>query len=120
MKKGRPGHLLRVISLCKDSTRLAGIMADELGTLGIRCIPSVHRFIAKRENHTVELTDTDTGFTIPFSVKTGMIGDRPYSTKVEYEDARAYAEKTKIPLRTVMQMIEKTSAIRDEKEKKTP
>ncbi len=121
MKKGRPGHLIRVISRPSDSTRLAGIMADELGTLGIRCIPAIHRFVAEREIRTVFIADRDTGSLTPFPVKAGFIGERLYLCKAEYEDARAYAEKTKIPLRIVIRMIEeKTLIFRDEEETKTP
>ncbi|MDP3563289.1 MAG: nickel pincer cofactor biosynthesis protein LarC, partial [Methanoregula sp.] len=54
MKKGRPGFLIRVISMKETSAALAELMARELGTLGIRCIPAVHRFIAER---TIEAID---------------------------------------------------------------
>ncbi|MDD1729562.1 MAG: nickel pincer cofactor biosynthesis protein LarC, partial [Methanospirillum sp.] len=49
MKKGRPGHLIRVICRPEDSGNLSEIMARETGTLGVRCIPAVHRFIADRQ-----------------------------------------------------------------------
>ena len=48
MKKGRPGYLVRIISLPADSVRLAKILARETGSLGVRCTPMVHRFIAER------------------------------------------------------------------------
>ena len=48
MKKGSPGYLVTVIAPPEKSAALARLMARELGTLGIRCIPAIHRFIAER------------------------------------------------------------------------
>lgn len=110
MKKGRPGNLIRVISLPDDSERLAIIMASELGTLGVRCIPSVHRFIAERDYENISIIDTDTGYTSRFPVKIGFIGERQYLCKAEYEDAQEYAKKNNIPLRIVMRMIEEKTS----------
>ena len=56
MKKGRPGFLIRVICSCDKSVELAEHMARELGTLGIRCLPAIHRFIAER---TIEHVDVE-------------------------------------------------------------
>ena len=48
MKKGRPGYLVTVIALPESAAALARLMARELGTLGVRCIPAIHRFTAER------------------------------------------------------------------------
>ena len=65
MKKGRPGFLIRVICSRDKSWELAEHMARELGTLGIRCFPAVHRFIAERtiEPVNVEISGKQTGYT---------------------------------------------------------
>jgi uncharacterized protein (TIGR00299 family) protein len=104
MKKGRPGYLVRVISLPEASTRLAELMALELGTLGIRCIPSVHRFIAER---TVEEVDVEIrGTTRKMPVKCGWKDGRIYVLKAEFEPARELAEETGIPVRDILRQVE--------------
>ena len=104
MKKGRPGLLIRVISLPETSAKLAEIMALELGTLGIRCIPMIHRFIADR---TVEEIDVEiNGETRKMPVKLGWIHGRIYLLKVEFGPARIWACELGLPVRDVIRAIE--------------
>ncbi len=104
MKKGRGGYLVRVICREEDSVRLAGVMASELGTLGVRCTPSVHRFIARR---TIERVRFDIrGATIEVPVKCGWIGERCYTLKAEFDETRTHAEKLGIPVRELVRQIE--------------
>jgi pyridinium-3,5-bisthiocarboxylic acid mononucleotide nickel chelatase len=104
MKKGRGGYLIRVICLEEDSGRLAGVMASELGTLGVRCITSVHRFIAVRTVERVKLTIG--GATIGVPVKCGWMGDRCYTLKAEFDEARTAAEKLGLPVREIIRLVE--------------
>jgi len=104
MKKGRSGHLVRVISRPEDSDRLASIMAEELGTLGIREIPNVHRAVADRTFEKVSLSIGDHEYEI--GIRIGWMDGRPISLKAEYEDARACAEKTGMPLQRVAREAE--------------
>jgi hypothetical protein len=104
MKKGRPGFLIRVLSLPETSANLAEIMALELGSLGIRCIPAVHRFIADR---TVEEIDVEiNGETRKMPVKLGWIHGRIYLLKVEFGPARSWACELGLPVRDVIRAIE--------------
>jgi len=104
MKKGRPGFLIRVISLPEMSAELAELMASELGTLGIRCIPAVHRFIARR---TVEKVDVEIrGKTRKMPVKCGWMHGRMYLLKAEFGPAEAWARDLGIPVRDVIRAIE--------------
>jgi pyridinium-3,5-bisthiocarboxylic acid mononucleotide nickel chelatase len=104
MKKGRPGFLIRVISLPETSTALAELMAQELGTLGIRCIPAVHRFIAER---TIEEIDVEIlGETRKMPVKCGLMHGNVYTLKAEFDHARDWAAELKIPVRVVLRAIE--------------
>jgi uncharacterized protein (TIGR00299 family) protein len=104
MKKGRPGFLIRVISLPETSVRLAELMALELGTLGIRCIPAVHRFIAGR---TVgEVVVEMNGETRKMPVKCGRMHGRFYLVKAEFGPAEAWARELGLPVRDVIQAIE--------------
>ena len=104
MKKGRGGYLVRVICREEDSERLAGVLALELGTLGIRCTPSVHRFIAKRTVEMVRLGIQGTTIEVP--VKCGWMGNRCYTLKAEFDEARIQAEKLGLPARELTRQIE--------------
>lgn len=107
MKKGRPGFLIRVICCREESARLAEYMARELGTLGIRCIPSIHRFIADR---TIELVDVEiSGKRRAMPVKYGRIQGEIYTLKAEFEPARIWANELGIPVHLVLRAIEKAA-----------
>ncbi len=104
MKKGRAGHLVRVITTPDDSARIAMVMARELGTLGVRCTPSVHRFIARRDTARVPIRICGGLYEVP--VKFGYIGEECYNVKAEAEEARRIAENAGVPVRTVMRLAE--------------
>jgi uncharacterized protein (TIGR00299 family) protein len=104
MKKGRPGHLIRVVSPVEKSQALAARMAAELGTLGVRCIPAVHRFTVKRSSLDVPVQIG--GLEQSVRVKIGSIDDTIMSVKAEYDDIASIAERTGIPARTVSRIVE--------------
>jgi len=101
MKKGRAGHLIRVICRQEDSERLAGVMAEELGTLGIRCIPSVHRFIADRKVITIRISEGDE---IP--VKIGYSQGKIISVKAEFDAVATAAERHGLSVRDLKRRAE--------------
>jgi uncharacterized protein (TIGR00299 family) protein len=107
MKKGRPGFLIRVICSGEKSMALAEQMARELGTLGIRCIPAIHRFIADRTIEPVEVEISGKRRTMP--VKYGKIRGKVYTLKAEFEPARIWAAELQIPVHQVLRAIEKTA-----------
>ncbi|MFH0817540.1 MAG: nickel pincer cofactor biosynthesis protein LarC [Candidatus Micrarchaeota archaeon] len=87
-KKGRPGVILRAICERKNAGRLAQIIFDETGTLGIReseCI----RHIASRS---VLKSKTKEGEQV--NIKVGRISGRVISAKPEFEDLKKIAKKT--------------------------
>jgi len=104
MKKGRPGFLIRVISLPETSGRLAEVMALELGTLGIRCIPAVHRFIADRTIEEIEIEIAGKRRKIP--VKCGWMHGSVYTLKAEFEPSRDLAVEIGVPVRDVVRIVE--------------
>jgi len=104
MKKGRPGFLIRVISLPETSPALAELMAAELGTLGIRCIPAIHRFIAERAIHEIEVTVAGKKRVMP--VKCGMMHGRIYTLKAEFDPARDWAAELGMPVRDLIRAVE--------------
>jgi len=103
MKKGRPGYLVTVIALPADSPALARLMAEELGTLGIRCLPAIHRFVADRTAGTVEVTIGSHTRSIP--VKYGFMDGHCYTAKPEFDAANAWAKELDLPVREVLRAI---------------
>ena len=104
MKKGRPGFLIRVICTSGTSEELAELMARELGTLGIRCIPAIHRFIAERTVNDIDVEIAGNHRTIP--VKFAWMHGGIYSLKAEFDPARDWATDLGLPLRDVQRAIE--------------
>lgn len=104
MKKGRPGFLIRVISLPETSAGLAELMASELGTLGIRCMPAVHRFIARRTVEDVEIEIAGKRQKIP--VKFGWMHGSVYTLKAEFEPSRNFARETGVPVHEIIRLVE--------------
>jgi pyridinium-3,5-bisthiocarboxylic acid mononucleotide nickel chelatase len=114
MKKGRPGYLVRVICAGDCSAAMAELMARELGTLGIRCIPAVHRFIAER---IIEEVDVEiSGHTRRVPVKCGRIHGEIYLVKAEFDHARDWAKELGMPVREVIDAIEATARVGMKKE----
>jgi len=107
MKKGRPGFLVRVICSGNCSAKMAELMARELGTLGIRCIPAVHRFIAERTVESVEVIIGNHTRTVP--VKCGWIDGKIYSVKAEFDPARDLAHEMRLPVKDVLHLIERAA-----------
>ncbi len=103
MKKGRAGHLFRVICSQEKTAEIAELMARELGTLGVRCTPAVHRFIAERTEGQVEVILNGQRRVLPF--KCGWMGGSVYTLKAEFEPARQYAEELNLPVRDVLQAV---------------
>ncbi len=104
MKKGRPGFLIRVIGLPAASMELAELMARELGTLGIRCIPAIHRFVADRTTEEVEIEIAGTRKKLP--VKCGWMHGSIYTLKAEFGPARDFAAEVGIPVREALRIVE--------------
>jgi uncharacterized protein (TIGR00299 family) protein len=104
MKKGRGGYLIRVICHPEKSRDLARLMAQELGTLGIRSIPSVHRLLAERTIETIPVTIGERNYDMP--VKCGWMDGMCYLVKAEFDPARIVAEETGIPVREITRLIE--------------
>lgn len=110
MKKGRPGYLVRVITLPETSVQLAELMAREFGTLGIRCIPAVHRFIADRTIENVAIRIAEKQLALP--VKFGWMHGSVYTLKAEFEPSRAAAVEADLPVRELLRRVEDAAWVR--------
>lgn len=104
MKKGRPGYLVRVIALPEDSERLARLLARETGSLGIRCMPMVHRFVADRRISSETVVVNGNTFTV--DVKTAFMDGKPYSRKAEFDQVRDAADAAGVSVRDMKRVVE--------------
>ena len=99
-KKGRPGFMLQVICEKKDSQRLAAIIMEETGTLGVR-EAIFRKHIAKRKIKEVKTK---------FGKVRVKISETPGLNRVkpEYEDVRKISMRLKKPYREVYDEIVKS------------
>ncbi|MDR0439323.1 MAG: nickel pincer cofactor biosynthesis protein LarC [Methanocalculaceae archaeon] len=104
MKKGRPGYIVRVIAKQSDSERLARMLARETGSLGVRCMPMMHRFVADRRVSSKRVVVNGTAFAV--DVKTAFMDGKSYSHKAEFDQVRAIANTTGVSIRDVKQIVE--------------
>jgi pyridinium-3,5-bisthiocarboxylic acid mononucleotide nickel chelatase len=105
MKKGRPGHLISVLSPPELAAQLAEHLLRHSTTLGVR-VTSAQRVIAHRK--TVEV-QTKLGVA---RVKVKEFEGKPVDASPEFEDGRRISLETGIDLREVMRVI--TEAARQE------
>lgn len=104
MKKGRPGYIVRVIALPEDSERLARLLARETGSLGVRCMPMVHRFVADRCISSETVVVNGNVFTV--DVKTAFMDGKPYSRKAEFDQVRDAAGAAGVSIRDMKRVVE--------------
>ncbi len=102
MKRGRPGILLSVLTDPAKLEPVLQIIFAETTTLGVR-IQEVARRLLERE-----VTEVPTRFG-PVRVKVAKTpgGKRAVKARPEYQDCKRIAEQTGLPLRVVMQEIER-------------
>jgi uncharacterized protein (TIGR00299 family) protein len=94
MKKGRPGHTIRVLAGPGKDLDIADILFAETTTLGIRR-NEVDRLILDR---TIETVSTRWG---EVRIKVGRRGGRIVGAAPEYEDLRRLAAAARVPLKEV-------------------
>lgn len=89
MKKGRPAHILHVLTTAESEPRLRELVFAETGTLGIR------RTTANRTTQTRVFTSVDVDGH-PVRIKHGAHGAKP-----EHDDLASAAARLGLPLRAV-------------------
>ncbi len=104
MKKGRPGNVVMAIARQDDVELLSCLIMKETGTLGVRVFPSVHRYVAEREERTV--TVEINGSLYQATVKVSRLGGAVLNVKPEFDDCKDIAAKTGLPLRAVIKKVE--------------
>jgi uncharacterized protein (TIGR00299 family) protein len=102
MKKGRPGHLVTIISPPELSARLSDHLIRHSTTMGLR-MTRAERVIAGRR-----IIEVQTGLGSA-RVKVKEIGGRTIDVSPEYEDCRRISRETGIELREVMRLVSETA-----------
>ena len=92
MKKGRSGNVIRAIARHEEMEWLARIIVRETGSLGVRVFPSLHRFVAEREQRSVQVEIS--GHIYDADVKVSRMDGDLLNIKAEYEDCKRIAEET--------------------------
>jgi len=101
-KKNRPGQIIKVIAEQKDIQHLSKVLIDETGTLGVR-VYYCERHIINRELHMVDLLILGNKETVKVKISKDQNGEI-IRIKPEYEDLKRLAEKTKKPLRELLDL----------------
>jgi uncharacterized protein (TIGR00299 family) protein len=114
-KKNRPGHLIKVVADQQDVGHLSEVLIAETGTLGVR-VYYCERHIINRELLMVDLVVMGTKETIQVKVSKNAAGEI-IRVKPEYEDLKRLAEKTKKPLRELLDLAVSKAQEAFEKEK---
>lgn len=94
MKKGRPGHLLGALVGGELRQALVELVLRESTTLGVRTF-RVERTMLERHHVRVETPHGSV------RIKLGMLGKETLNAAPEYEDVRALAEASGVPVKEV-------------------
>ena len=101
-KKGRPGHILSVITDRAIVEHLCSVLIGETGSLGVRILPCERRLLF-RENFPVEIVVANTKEVVNIKVARRTDG-QVVRIKPEYDDLVKLADKTGKPLRELDQL----------------
>src|SRR2546428_7965024 len=105
LKKNRPGQLISIIADKAKSERLADLLMEETGALGVRAIP-VSRHISRRSSGTVELEVRGQKFQVRVKRALTATG-HSQNGKVEYEDLRRISNDTGLSVRELQQIVKR-------------
>jgi uncharacterized protein (TIGR00299 family) protein len=103
MKKGRPGHLLRVLAAPDHARTLGGIVLAETTTLGVRQYDVTRTALGRR------LVDVQTAFG-PVTVKIAEDESGVLSISPEFEPCRVLAQRHGVPVKRVIAAAQNAAA----------
>ncbi len=102
-KKNRPGYLITVIARPQDSLKLASILFEETGTLGIRTVLEHPRLILSRSIEKISITIDGKEFHV--GIKIGKDSeDNILTLKPEFEDTKDIAKETGESMKTISEI----------------
>ncbi|MFP4654774.1 MAG: nickel pincer cofactor biosynthesis protein LarC [Methanohalobium sp.] len=108
MKKGRPGHIIHVVSRPSDTSKLARKIITETGSLGVRVIPTRHRLIAKRCIEKFKIKINDEYHEVNIKIARDVNGTL-LNISAEYEDCKKIADFTGLILKDIIRTAEETA-----------
>ncbi len=101
-KKGRQGYTIRVVSSRDATEKLAQILVEETGTLGVKTTEYTRLIVPRR---VISIPVSIENFHGNISVKVAEIRGRIIRIKPEIEEAKQISDSQKIPLRDVLEQI---------------
>lgn len=107
MKKGRTGHIIKVITAPQDAARIAHRIMEETGSLGVRVMQVKHRFVADREEKKVKVRIKGVEKEVRVKIGRDTKGN-VLNVAAEFEDVKRIANELKLPLKDVMKIVEGT------------
>jgi len=107
MKKGRTGHIIKVITAPQDAARIAHRIMEETGSLGVRVMQVKHRFVAGREEKKVKVRIKGVEKEVVMKIGRDAKGN-VLNVAAEFEDVKRVANELKMPLKDVMKIVEGT------------
>lgn len=102
-KKGRPGHVIKVLADRMEVEHLVKLLIAETGTLGVRLYPC-ERHVMARQVASVEVTMGGEKGVVRLKVSRSPNGETVV-IKPEHEDLKALAKRTGIPLRIIAEEV---------------
>lgn len=103
MKKNRPGQTVSVIALKSDAEKLAEVLIEETGTLGVRELPIV-RHISNRTTARVDFHLEGKSYSVRVKLSKDRTGGIARA-KLEYEDLRKISDETGRSLKDLQQLF---------------
>jgi len=102
MKKNRPGQIVSVIAQKNDAEKLADVLIEETGTLGVRELPII-RHISNRADARITLQIEGKSYSARVKLSKGQSG-RVARAKLEYEDLRKISDETGRSLKDLQEL----------------
>lgn len=106
-KKGRPGHLIKIIVDRSSLEHVCRILMEETGTLGVRIYACQRRILA-RESVPVEVIVEDVREVVNVKVAKSTQG-QIIQIKPEYEDVKRLADRMGKPLREIEELARRNA-----------
>jgi pyridinium-3,5-bisthiocarboxylic acid mononucleotide nickel chelatase len=100
MKKGRPGHLLSVLTEQGAVDRVLDVIFRETTSIGVR----IHEVGRKKLSREIREVETSYG---TVRVKISRRGEEILTVTPEYEDCRKLAEEKNVPLKSIIEESKK-------------
>jgi uncharacterized protein (TIGR00299 family) protein len=102
-KKNRPGHVLHVVCDSTEAERLANVIMEETGTLGVR-YQQWNRFTLQREIRTLKVEIEGRKFDVRVKYARQRSG-RVVNVKPEFDDIHVIAKELSMPARRVSELV---------------